>query len=177
MSDSRTIPGTAARRTILATAGAAALLLAACTSPSGDTADSGADDDGEDTSVSSDDTGDANDTDGDSQMIRPDDLDIAGAWVLTDNPDITLEIAPDGATTGFTGCNTLGAVITRDPTSPDGQLVVGDLSYTEIGCESDVMAAEAEFLAALDAVIAGQTDADGLTLTTLDGVDLTFTQG
>lgn len=183
MSDSRIATGTAARRTLLAAAGVTVLLLAACSSPSGDTADAGDGvADGEDTSVANDTSvltdDDADEgADGDSQMIDAGDLDIAGSWVLADNPEITLEIGPDGASAGYTGCNSLSTVITRDPTSPDGQLVVADLIYTEIGCEADVMAAEAEFLAALESVVAGEADGGTLTLTTLDGVDLTFTQG
>lgn len=89
---------------------------------------------------------------------------IDGAWVLTsghldgepldlvDGRDVTLTIDGDQVS-GTAACNSYGGMLdTDDRLGGGGPFVVTDLSWTEMGCEPDVMQLEQRFLAALRAI-------------------------
>lgn len=89
---------------------------------------------------------------------------IDGAWILTsgsldgaelvlvDGRDVTMNI--DGGQIGGTAaCNGYGGTLdVGDESELGGSFVVGELGWTEMGCESEVMDLEQRFLAALDGV-------------------------
>ncbi len=120
-----------------------------------------------------DDGGDDTGDDGGDGSVDPDDNSVDdgtmpetvdGSWVLTsghldgvpialvDGWDVTMTI--DGATIGGTAaCNGYGgSVAVGDEFELGGSFSVGELSWTEMGCEPTVMEFEQQFLQALQAV-------------------------
>jgi heat shock protein HslJ len=63
---------------------------------------------------------------------------------LVDGYDITLSISA-GEISGTAACNGYGGVVEHD----DGEIRIGELSWTEMGCEPDVQALEQTFLQSL----------------------------
>lgn len=98
--------------------------------------------------------------DGDYDVIE---LMIDGERIdLPDDRRVTMSI--DGATIGgIAACNSYGGTLRSDPVAGGGTFAVGELSWTEMGCEPDVMVVEQAFLAALQAVDSYEV-ADGLYL-------------
>jgi heat shock protein HslJ len=96
--------------------------------------------------------------DGDYDVIE---LMIDGERVeLPDDRRVTMSI--DGARIGgVAACNSYGGTLRTDRGAGGGTFTVGELSWTEMGCEPDVMAVEQAFLAALQAVDSYEV-ADGL---------------
>lgn len=118
-------------------------------------------------------TADEQQPQGESQLVETTDLDLAGAWVLGDNQDITLEITSTGQASGSGGCNTYSTTIGRD--SATDALVVGPIVSTRMACDEDVMNAESDYFAQLEAVISGSAEGATLTLTTTEDETLSFT--
>ena len=103
----------------------------------------------------------------DVTLPAPDDDDstpLTGSWILTsghldgeplelvDGWDVTLTIADDQVS-GRAACNGYGGTLATDDRLGDGgPFRVTDLSWTEIGCEPDVMLVEQQYLTALQAV-------------------------
>lgn len=94
-----------------------------------------------------------------------------GSWVLVsgaaggtpvtliDGWDVTIDF--DGPQIGGTAaCNGYGGTARID----DGAISIGELSQTEMGCQTDVMSLEQQFLASLATVTAITVDDDRLTL-------------
>jgi heat shock protein HslJ len=82
----------------------------------------------------------------------------------------TLEFGADGTVSGFAGCNTFSGTYTVS----GGDLRLGPLATTKIGCERPASAVEAAYLEALAAVTTWSVDGTGQLL--LGGaVSLTFT--
>jgi heat shock protein HslJ len=87
-----------------------------------------------------------------------------GVWRLTDlgntadfarlQPDI--EFGADGGVAGFAGCNTFRGTYTID----GGQLALGPLATTRIGCQRPASAVEADYLAALERVTTWSIEGD-----------------
>lgn len=110
---------------------------------------------------------------GDSEMIVTENLPIAGDWVYVDNDAITMNITPEGVTTGTSACNNYSTQINLDPATDN--LVVSPAIQTLMACDEEAMDAEVAFLEALQASVKGDVSGDTLTLTTVDGDTLVFT--
>jgi heat shock protein HslJ len=139
-------------RTILSVIALGVLLVAAC---------------GDDTSTSDSVAGDDDATTPDVTLPQPDDGDpntIDGSWILTsghldsepfdlvDGWNVTLTIDGDQVS-GTAACNGYGGTLTTDDRlGGGGPFRVTALSWTEMGCEPDVMQLEQRYLAALQAV-------------------------
>ena len=98
--------------------------------------------------------------------------DPSGAWVLVSGPsdpipdwDVTVEIGDDRIG-GTAACNGYGGTVEFG----DGTIDVSELSWTEMGCRSDVQQLEQAFLTALGAARAYSTSDDQLAITTPEGV-------
>ena len=85
-----------------------------------------------------------------------------------------LELAPDGAATGTTGCNGWTSTWRQD-----GAVLVVDPMLTSIGCDADapLLAQDAHVAAVLAARPAVSIDGDRLTLTAPDGRGLVYRAG
>jgi heat shock protein HslJ len=102
-----------------------------------------------------------------------------GAWVLdaaasslTEVGDAVVTLTIDGDTAhGSSGCNSFSGAVTVDNTS----VTFGDLATTRMACDEALMAAEAEFTAALAAVDTIEVADATLTLSNADGTTLVFT--
>ena len=98
--------------------------------------------------------------------------DPSGAWVLVGGPsnpipgwDVTVEIDNDRIG-GIAACNGYGGTVEIG----EGTIAVSDLSWTEMGCESDVQQLEQAFLEALGAVSTYSISGEQLQITTPEGV-------
>jgi heat shock protein HslJ len=133
--------------------------------PTDTTSDDGSDD-------SSDDGGDDGSIDGE-WVLRSGSLD--GEQIeLVDGWDVTMNI--DGDQIGGTAaCNGYGGTVAvGDEFELDGSFVVGELSWTEMGCEASVMDLEQRFLRALGEIDSYEL-ADTLSLASTGvGTSLTF---
>jgi heat shock protein HslJ len=79
---------------------------------------------------------------------------------LIDGRDVTMTIG-EGTIGGTAACNSYGGDVAI---GADGSFVVGEMSWTEMGCEPELMAVEQAFLAALGATTTFSLVDDTLTL-------------
>ncbi|WP_029112516.1 META domain-containing protein [Mycobacterium sp. URHB0044] len=79
----------------------------------------------------------------------------------------TLHIAPDGALTGWTGCNHIWGH--ADLSGAASAIVIGPLTSTERSCSAELAGVEQSVLRALDGRVQTTIDADALHLTGPDG--------
>ena len=97
---------------------------------------------------------------------------VEGGWVVERlivegeavdlDAEFPVTVAIDGeAITGSAGCNEYSGIVDWSSEAGFGRFVVSELSWTEIGCEADVMRTEQGFLAALQLVDSYEA-ADGL---------------
>lgn len=98
--------------------------------------------------------------------------DPSGAWVMVSGPsdpipgwDVTVEI-DDRRIGGTAACNGYGGTVEIG----DGTIAVSELSWTEMGCQTDVQQLEQSFLTSLGAATAYSVSDDQLDLTTPQGV-------
>lgn len=98
--------------------------------------------------------------------------DPSGAWVMVSGPsdpipdwDVTVEI-DDGRIGGTAACNGYGGAVEFS----DDTITVSELSWTEMGCRSDVQQLEQTFLMSLLAASTYSVTDDQLDITTPDGV-------
>jgi len=100
------------------------------------------------------------------------DVGVEAGWVVAElmvegervevDPSWPITVKIDGEViSGTAGCNQYTGVIDWSAEAGFGRFVVSDLSWTEIGCETEVMQVEQSFLAALQAVDSYEA-ADGL---------------
>ncbi len=81
---------------------------------------------------------------------------VAGV-TLPEGLDIGISVSSDGVVSGRTGCNSLSGKADLDA----GQMVLGPLTVTEMGCDPALMKIEAAYLAALAEVVSFAVSSDG----------------
>jgi heat shock protein HslJ len=84
----------------------------------------------------------------------------------------TLHIAPDGALTGWTGCNQMWGQ--ADLSDAPSAIVIGPLTRSERACPDELNGVEQSVLRALDRRVQATIDADTLHVTGPDGHGLTL---
>ncbi|MEM9038377.1 MAG: META domain-containing protein [Actinomycetota bacterium] len=134
-----------------------ALVLAACGSDADTGADGGAN---------------ASDDPGATLAPLPSIDDPSGGWVMVSGPsdpipgwDVTMEIDGDRIS-GTAACNGYGGTVEIG----DGTIAVTELSWTEMGCETEIQQLEQDFLASLSSAAAFSVADDQLELDTPQGV-------
>lgn len=90
---------------------------------------------------------------------------------MVDGYRITMTLGDDGSIGGTAACNSYGGTYELDGSS----IMIGELSWTEMGCEPEVMESESAFLGALQRDVELARSADALTMTG-SGADLRFTE-
>ena len=96
---------------------------------------------------------------------------LAGIWRVEETADSngeSVQFAPDGALSGFAGCNSFfGSFVATDTT-----IEVGPLGMSRKACPLAVMNAESAFLRAIESSQRYSIKVDTLTLSNADGVQL-----
>lgn len=93
---------------------------------------------------------------------------IDGDWRPAASEQAFVRFLSDGKVNGFAGCNRFfGSYVATDKT-----IEIGPLGSTRMACDQAIMAAENEFLAAIQSATRYRTGADQLILTSEDGSSL-----
>lgn len=90
---------------------------------------------------------------------------------MIDGYRITMTLGADGSIGGTAACNSYGGTYDLDGSS----ITIGELSWTEMGCEPAVMESEAAFLAGLQRQVQLARSGTELTMTG-DGAELRFSE-